>query len=1170
MSVTMSKSPNRLPAAGNNFEEANRNTVINRFTDFDVAAPADQEKTLTQSLGKGDLFFDSSSQGQAPAQQSDSSLVDSFTLFNSSEHLSPEEGLSTSAVTSQLYNPIVFNQQFSQFQRATNGGKYFPPYTRQQHATEITEANVDDDDDEDNELGQNYTGRVFVQEDEDRKEQNSSAANELENDQSLYENYMIDYDADYDQFYDPNAVHYHQQMQLAGRGGGQHYTVEEEGEVDEEPFEYYSNENDSNVNGENDVNLDMVVDAKTYGLMLPPYHHFKQLSGNQSHQMHPQFQMIQHPYMYGNPFSYNLHTIIEESENESSLQTLSSVTSSNFQSLQFDQMNTPSLTPTNGKRPKRRSSQQMGELSDPSLSSHSSLPSSESSPSVKEKFSGKLVKSSHSHSHHPHHLHDSHQRSSGENFSEISFTSSSTFSENGSDAPEERSDEDEDETFQVVTANTNLTELITDDLQNSTSEPDPTTSKLERYFTSSLLEANSTNNKLNHPKIEPHSMSLTPTSLSTIKAIAPVVEQNNSNTQTKSKLTRQQALIKYKLVKLKYTLRSLLLDANFRQLTLEQINQLNYEFFRSDWIVLLKSIINRNLKRKIVLPALLTKVYYVFRLQFSSSKLRQHIVDYLVDHIMTTSAVNIVRTHQLAGKFIFNAKNITHKAPYKAISSHQKENGYAKSKIQITINEGQSMIIIKNESTADTAKIPSIPCRAKKEVKLKTIQSKRLQQTQIDSLEDNKMIYRTVLQVNDVNGLQYQNEFSKVDDRLQNKRISKLLNQSNPLNRNFLVKSMLNDNAESEEKSKQHSEIYGWIQRAPSETEQLYTTLGDESERSAQKPKNKSSNLLNSSTQLLLGSLRSRSKDRFNWNGTDGNTSKHANNGGKFKTISGNVHSKASESPLTSDGVQSNYESKFKLERSQKGSKSFRDQRPSPTTATPSNQATTAWDSIYGGGMKLLKNISFVRKRNRSSVKEEELQHNLPSTCSSSESSAEESDGAPSRDKSFSEPNLHKSNRPSRQRAKTPTTQGEESGNIYETLRPQQAEKQSSSKSTPHLISRSTSREGQQYADKSGQLNERVRKSSSAMSTPSLLYRLSNPVPCPGSSMSMRSISTSSLRTRRSKNYSHSAGKSHLSTAHNGEWQKMSSTIEENLNQGIINLKKIKIYIIFFKKLLKV
>ncbi len=435
--------------------------------------------------------------------------------------------------------------------------------------------------------------------------------------------------------------------------------------------------------------------------------------------MHPQFQMIQHPYMYGNPFSYNLHTIIEESENESSLQTLSSVTSSNFQSLTFDpQLNSTSSssqTPTNDRPKRSKNVAQIGELSDPSMSSNSLL-SSQSSPPMKNKYSGRKTKS-HQHSHSHHSPFDSHPRSSGENFSEISFTSSSSFSENGSE-PDERSDE-EDETFQVVTANTNLSELILDDLQNTALEPDTTTSKLERYFTSSLLEANNTNKHI-VPRVENHSISLTPTSLTSVK-ITPDTKLENIE-QPKLKLTRQQALIKYKLVKLKYALRKLLLDANFRRLTLDQIHKLNKEFFHSDWIALLKAFIDKDLQQKAVVPALLTKVYYVFRLQFTSFKLRQHCVDYLVDHMTTTSAVHIIRAHQLAGKVISSTKNI--KMSKKKVLSCQNKNEFAKSKIQITINQGQSMIIIKNESTTSNSiksKLPAIPFRTKKEIKLPTI-----------------------------------------------------------------------------------------------------------------------------------------------------------------------------------------------------------------------------------------------------------------------------------------------------------------------------------------------------------------------------------------------------------------------------------------------------------------
>ncbi|KAH9399711.1 hypothetical protein TYRP_017703, partial [Tyrophagus putrescentiae] len=610
MSLTMSASPNRPPAPANSFEGTAQTASTNGFPNFDNTQPPDQTLPgqYSHSLGKNDLFFDTSSHQSQHSQQSPESLVDSFTLFNSSSDLADLDGVShsaaSSAVTSQLYNPIVFNQQFSQFQRATNSGKYFPSFTQQQqqqqrsqlhHSTEITEANVDDDDEEEEEevtgklrpqrtpRGQMFSVQESEVTDDGGGEQNRSAAENISNRESLYENYMIDYEADYEQYYDPNNVLYHHHQQ-------QHYTVEEgdeEGEMDEgeEGLEYFSSGPSSGgggVIGENDVNLDMVADAKTYGLMLPPYHHFKQMapsnSQQQQQQLHPQFQMIQHPYMYGNPFSYNLHTIIEESENESSLQTLSSVTSSNFQSLQFD---------------------------------------------------------------HPHQL--------------SSNNSSQTPEERTDNEEEEEEEEDEDETFQVVTANTNLSELVSEDrLQNTASEPDSTTSKLERYFTSSLLEANGSNKHI-IPKIEPHLMSLTPPSVTSMQissSPATAKVDNSAEAIVKPKLTRQQALIKYRLVKLKYALRRLLLDANFRQLTLDQLHRLNAEFFRSDWIALLKTFIDKNVHKRNVVPLLLTKVYYVLRLQFTSSKLREHVVDYLADHMITTSAVHIVKSHQLAGKAI--------------------------------------------------------------------------------------------------------------------------------------------------------------------------------------------------------------------------------------------------------------------------------------------------------------------------------------------------------------------------------------------------------------------------------------------------------------------------------------------------------------------------------------
>src|SRR5699024_1080431 len=120
---------------------------------------------------------------------------DSFSLFGATA-----SGNASSAASS-LYNPIVFNQQFSQFQRVTNGGKFFPAY-QQQTTTEISEV------DQDEEAHDSTANRGFVQRavDLDGGEEGEGEGRKApaeDSEQSLYENYMIDYDADFEQYYDP-------------------------------------------------------------------------------------------------------------------------------------------------------------------------------------------------------------------------------------------------------------------------------------------------------------------------------------------------------------------------------------------------------------------------------------------------------------------------------------------------------------------------------------------------------------------------------------------------------------------------------------------------------------------------------------------------------------------------------------------------------------------------------------------------------------------------------------------------------------------------------------------------------------------------------------------------------------------------------------------------------
>ncbi|KAH9414136.1 Sytl5p [Dermatophagoides pteronyssinus] len=184
--------------------------------------------------------------------------------------------------------------------------------------------------------------------------------------EGIYANYNIDYDNDYEQFYDKqqqqqqylvensnrinmyddeefnpdimifdnNNHHQHQQQQQ------QHYHPNDL-IIDDNPYhpiQYFYDEDDDDDNQLTDNNnliqldstisiyqndehqTDILTDARTYGLQtfLP------------QQQQQIQQHILTNGSIYGNPLVYSLHTIYEESENESSLQTLSSITSTSM------------------------------------------------------------------------------------------------------------------------------------------------------------------------------------------------------------------------------------------------------------------------------------------------------------------------------------------------------------------------------------------------------------------------------------------------------------------------------------------------------------------------------------------------------------------------------------------------------------------------------------------------------------------------------------------------------------------------------------------------------------------------------------------------------------------------------------------------------------------------
>ena len=516
----------------------------------------------------------------------------------------------------------------------------------------------------------------------------------------------------------------------------------------------------------------------------------------------------------------------------------------------------------------------------------------------------------------------------------------------------------------------------------------------------------------------------------------------------------------------------------------------------------------------------------------------------------------MVRDHRLMGVYLCTM--FKDKASSKNQSSKVSNSaGFAKSKIQITINHGPSLIIIKNDSRTNSAtmEIPQIPYRARKDFKIKAMQqnnattkSQLNQQSAASQPNDSsQMIYRTVLQVNDANGY-FPSSQSKADYYEKNTQISKMLKQSNPLNRNFLVKTLFNENVEFEESAKQQSDIYGMIKPT-----KPYN--GPQKELSDRAKCSKKQTLTNpSTTQRLLGSLRSRSKERSNYNDEKAATK---NGGGKFKTISNPTSGSHSRVTSTkSDSIEQQQQQlsneRQKLDRSQKGSKSFRDQRNSQNLESTTGHKT--WDSFYGSGIKLLKNISFVRTKSQSKVDHD------PTRRLSDESSESSNGNSSSRNMSLSEPNLHKSNR-NRIRNKSTSKDEPQQQHIERrtsatssTNKSEHGEKSINSKSTPLLTNGN-----QRYSEERQRSTENI---VSTVSTPSLLYRLSNPVSSSGggggngSLLTMRSISTSSLRTRR-RAPTEPPGRQHnqqflnAESTVNGEWQKMAPRQESPI-LGII------------------
>src|SRR5699024_7593766 len=154
----------------------------------------------------------------------------------------------------------------------------------------------------------------------------------------------------------------------------------------------------------------------------------------------------------------------------------------------------------------------------------------------------------------------------------------------------------------------------------------------------------------------------------------------------KPKTTFQQLPQQCKLQVLKSALATLLVDPAFKPLSLNQIVRLNSEFLRFDWIAYLRSILGRNwIQHFSVLGA---KVYFVFRSTFSSPQLRQHTVQYLIGHSLSTRATHLLRDHQLFGEYIRQSSQSATTLP--PVEATKDEGAFAKSQIQITINMGQS------------------------------------------------------------------------------------------------------------------------------------------------------------------------------------------------------------------------------------------------------------------------------------------------------------------------------------------------------------------------------------------------------------------------------------------------------------------------------------------------
>ncbi|XP_075675994.1 uncharacterized protein LOC113796498 isoform X2 [Dermatophagoides pteronyssinus] len=187
--------------------------------------------------------------------------------------------------------------------------------------------------------------------------------------EGIYANYNIDYDNDYEQFYDKQQQQQQQQQYLVENSNrinmyddeefnpdimifdnNNHHQHQQQQQqhyhpndliIDDNPYhpiQYFYDEDDDDDNQLTDNNnliqldstisiyqndehqTDILTDARTYGLQtfLP------------QQQQQIQQHILTNGSIYGNPLVYSLHTIYEESENESSLQTLSSITSTSM------------------------------------------------------------------------------------------------------------------------------------------------------------------------------------------------------------------------------------------------------------------------------------------------------------------------------------------------------------------------------------------------------------------------------------------------------------------------------------------------------------------------------------------------------------------------------------------------------------------------------------------------------------------------------------------------------------------------------------------------------------------------------------------------------------------------------------------------------------------------